>query len=140
MADHSEKHFYPGRDENILADEGHPGYPMDEIEQPYRHDRNASESSISLDNDTENYTLEGDKSNDSSSTENERGFQPVIAGDREELQRIASTYNGSNALGRSNTGASSRLSRQDTLAGVQLGDPVLDPSSPDFNVYKWARM
>jgi ATP-binding cassette subfamily G (WHITE) protein 2 (PDR) len=137
MADNSEKHFYPGRDENILADESHLGYPIEEVEHPYRHDRIASEASASLSHDAEKYALEGD---DSSSTENERSFQPIIAGDREQLHRIASTFDGSAALGRSNTAASSKLSRQDTLAGVQLGDPVLDPSSPDFNVYKWARM
>jgi ATP-binding cassette subfamily G (WHITE) protein 2 (PDR) len=137
MADHTEKHFFPERDENILADEDHPGCRKEEIEQPVRHDRIESDASTSLGHDAEKDTLER---TDTSSTENERTFQPIMAGDREELKKIASTFDGSAALGRSNTNASSALSRRDTLAGVNLGDPVLDPSSPDFNVYKWARM
>jgi ATP-binding cassette subfamily G (WHITE) protein 2 (PDR) len=140
MANSSEKHYFPERNENILADEGHPGYPIDEVEQPDRHDRITSitsESSTSLGQDAEKDTLER---TDTSSLENGRTFQPIIAGDREQLHRIASSFGGSVALARSNTGASSKLERQDTLAGVKLGDPVLDPGSSDFNVYKWARM
>ena len=34
----------------------------------------------------------------------------------------------------------SQIERQDTLAGVNVDDPVLDPSKPEFDVYKWARM
>ncbi|EHL03024.1 putative ABC transporter CDR4 [Glarea lozoyensis 74030] len=136
MTDHTDRHFFPERDENILADESHPGYPIEDIEQPERHDRIESDASTSLGHDAEKDTLER---TDTSSTENERTFQPIMAGDRDELKKIASNFGGS-ALGRSNTNASSALSRQDTLAGVKLGDPVLDPASPDFNVYKWARM
>ncbi|KAL1956581.1 hypothetical protein VTO42DRAFT_7052 [Malbranchea cinnamomea] len=33
-----------------------------------------------------------------------------------------------------------QLERKDTLAGVKLGDPVLDPTKPEFNFYKWVRM
>ena len=33
-----------------------------------------------------------------------------------------------------------RLERRDTLAGVKFGDPVLDPTKPEFNFYKWVRM
>ncbi|KAM5437048.1 GTPase-activating protein [Microsporum ferrugineum] len=33
-----------------------------------------------------------------------------------------------------------RLNRRDTLAGVQIGDPVLNPTKPEFDFYKWARM
>lgn len=32
------------------------------------------------------------------------------------------------------------LERQDTLAGVEIGNPVLDPNSPEFDIYKWVRM
>jgi hypothetical protein len=32
------------------------------------------------------------------------------------------------------------LERKDTLYGVDIGDPVLDPKSPEFNPYKWFRM
>lgn len=37
-------------------------------------------------------------------------------------------------------GSGAQLERRDTLAGLQLGDPVLDPTKPEFNFYKWARM
>lgn len=66
-----------------------------------------------------------------------RSFQPIRSGDREELQRIASNFGGSVARTRTHD---SGLSRQDTLAGVNIGDPVLDPKSPEFDIYKWSRM
>jgi ATP-binding cassette subfamily G (WHITE) protein 2 (PDR) len=71
-----------------------------------------------------------------SATARERQFEPIRAGDREELQRLAST------LGRTESYISTpdALQRVDTLAGIQIGDSVLDPTSPDFDVYKWARM
>lgn len=71
-----------------------------------------------------------------SATARERQFEPIRAGDREELHRLAST------LGRTESYISTpdALERVDTLAGVQIGDSVLDPTSPDFDVYKWARM
>ncbi|KAJ9634936.1 hypothetical protein H2199_008800 [Coniosporium tulheliwenetii] len=37
-------------------------------------------------------------------------------------------------------GSVSDLERQDTLAGVEIGNPVLDPNSPEFDIYKWVRM
>ena len=43
--------------------------------------------------------------------------------DRDELHRLAST-----------------LSRRDTYAELGPGDPALDPSSPNFDAYKWARV
>jgi ATP-binding cassette subfamily G (WHITE) protein 2 (PDR) len=71
-----------------------------------------------------------------SATARERQFEPIRAGDREELHRLAST------LGRTESYISTpdALERVDTLAGIQVGDSVLDPTSPDFDVYKWARM
>ncbi|ESZ91198.1 ABC-transporter [Sclerotinia borealis F-4128] len=75
-------------------------------------------------------------------TAREKEFEPIKAGDREELKRIASGFGGSQ-IGRSftnNTTGSDALERQDTLAGVKLGDSMLDPSSPDFNVNKWTKM
>lgn len=71
-----------------------------------------------------------------SATARERQFEPIRAGDREELHRLAST------LGRTESYISipDALERVDTLAGIQIGDSVLDPTSPDFDVYKWARM
>jgi ABC-type multidrug transport system ATPase subunit len=32
------------------------------------------------------------------------------------------------------------LARRDTLADVELGDPVLDPTQPQFDFYKWVRI
>lgn len=70
----------------------------------------------------------------------EREFQPISAGDRDELQRIASSFAGAGgSLTRTSTTASA-LERKDTLYGVDIGDPVLDPKSPEFNPYKWFRM
>jgi ATP-binding cassette, subfamily G (WHITE), member 2, PDR len=71
-----------------------------------------------------------------SATARERQFEPIRAGDREELHRLASS------LGRTESYISTpaALERVDTLAGIQVGDSVLDPTSPDFDVYKWARM
>lgn len=71
-----------------------------------------------------------------SATARERRFEPIRVGDREELQRLAST------LGRTDSYMSTpdALERRDTLAGVELGDSVLDPTSPDFDSYKWVRM
>lgn len=70
----------------------------------------------------------------------ERQFEPVKHGDREKLHRIASEFGGSVALSRTQTRGSVALEKIDTLHGVKLGDSVLDPSSPDFDVYKWTRM
>jgi ATP-binding cassette subfamily G (WHITE) protein 2 (PDR) len=71
-----------------------------------------------------------------SATARERQFEEIRAGDREELHRLAST------LGRTESYISTpgALERVDTLAGIQIGDSVLDPTSPNFDVYKWARM
>jgi len=69
----------------------------------------------------------------------ERRFEPINAGDRQELKRIASSFGGSAALSRTQS-AASPIERRDTLSGVNLGDPVLDPESEEFDVYKWTRM
>jgi hypothetical protein len=76
----------------------------------------------------------------SKSAQERRQFEPIRSGDREELHRIASEFGGSVGLQRTKTMQSSGLERKDTLYGVQLGDAVLDPSSPEFDVYKWSRM
>lgn len=123
--------FQPIRSQSILNGEGeHPGYPEDEIEQPatFRHD-----SSTDFDDKLERVET-------TKSTRDRRQFEPIGPGDREELQRIATTFSGRAALSRTNTAVSGGLSRQDTLAGVSLGDPVLDPGSPEFDAYKWSRM
>lgn len=135
MASTSSNHdFVPMRTQNVLSHEeqdlGEYGYKEDDIEPSSIH----SSSSTNI----------GDKQLSrvqTSKSARDRGkFEPIRSGDREELNRIASSFGGSVALARTHTGASSGLERQDTLAGVKLGDPVLDPKSPGFDIYKWLRM
>lgn len=139
MAASDEKHnFMPTRNENILGDQTqHPGYPEDEIEHP-GYAENEIERPVLAQHDSS--TLDGsdklERTQTTKSARERRAFQEVRHGDREELQRLASTFSGSNAMSRTNTGA---LERQDTLAGINVGDAVLDPGSDEFDVYKWAR-
>lgn len=60
----------------------------------------------------------------------------------ENIRTIASrTQTFTSARSRANSLADgSQIQRLDTLAGVNLGDPVLDPTKPEFDMYKWARM
>ena len=68
-------------------------------------------------------------------------FAPIRAGDAEELTRLASQLDGGGSLTRASTlTRGSELQRRDTLAGINVGDAVLDPKSPEFDPYKWARM
>jgi ATP-binding cassette subfamily G (WHITE) protein 2 (PDR) len=69
----------------------------------------------------------------------EREFEPICPGDRAELTRIATTIGRTISLKPSHPGDID-LQRVDTLAGISIGDAVLDPQSPEFDVYKWARM
>ena len=80
------------------------------------------------------------KTNTSKSVRDRRQFEPIRSGDREELHRIASSFGGSISLNRTKTRESSALERRDTLAGVNIGDAVLDPKSPEFDVYIWSKM
>ncbi|KAK9489410.1 ABC-2 type transporter-domain-containing protein [Lipomyces doorenjongii] len=72
------------------------------------------------------------------------GYEPIVTRtfthemQRPELARLASAF--SSADYRTATDNGDGLERKDTLAGVELGDPVLDPSKPEFDFYKWARM
>ncbi|KAK2736180.1 GTPase-activating protein [Myotisia sp. PD_48] len=56
-----------------------------------------------------------------------------------ELARIASAFS---RVQTQRTAATREgpLERTDTLAGVRIGDPVLDPTKPEFDFYKWSRM
>ena len=127
----SEGHeYFPTRKENILNPESR------------SHDQEEGEKPIPLTSDSstdDDGTLQPTRTNE---TTRERQFEPIIAGDREELKRIASGFEGSQ-IGRTfthRTGGNDDLQKQDTLAGVNVGDSVLDPNSPDFDVYKWTRM
>lgn len=126
--------FAPIRTENILSDETSHLYPEHEIERPQPI---ASDSSDSIVEDEEKLS----RTQTSRSARERRGeFQPIFSGDREQLQRLASQYGGSVALSRTNTHPPSDLERKDTLAGVKIGDSILDPNSPEFDLYKWLRM
>ncbi|EEH23444.2 hypothetical protein PABG_05655 [Paracoccidioides brasiliensis Pb03] len=75
---------------------------------------------------------------DSSSNEDTR-FNLIRSLTRDpntELSRIASVFSHADE----HSTATDSLARIDTLAGLQLGDAVLNPSSPQFDFYKWARM
>lgn len=134
-SDESTRGFAPIRTENILNDQeqdvGEYSYKEDEIERP-----------IPMQSSSSTYVEDGQLSRVQTTkpARERREFVPINPGDREELHRIASQFGGSAALARTKTGASSGLERQDTLAGVNLGDPVLDPTSPEFDTYKWLRM
>ncbi|KAN0109951.1 putative ABC transporter CDR4 [Hyaloscypha variabilis] len=137
MASSVDREFEPIRTENILNSQ-----PTEDssnaIEEIPRPSMNPSGSSSDFE---EKDGLERTKTSGTTRSALERRqFEPIRSGDREELQRIASSFGGSVALHRTMTGRSGVLERRDTLAGIQLGDAVLDPSSPEFNVYKWSKM
>jgi ABC-type multidrug transport system fused ATPase/permease subunit len=66
-------------------------------------------------------------------------FDYISPEDRAELYRIASNFPRQRATDTGISGMTS-VERKDTLEDVQLGDPVLDPTSDQFDHYKWARM
>ncbi len=77
-----------------------------------------------------------------------RQFEPIHSGDREKLHRLASQLSRQESarlvpqhsyISKNSTDEGNFLERKDTLAGVELGDPVLDPTHEKFDVYKWAR-
>ena len=57
-----------------------------------------------------------------------------------ELARLASVLSKTGSRLAQQESGEQGLQRRDTLAGVELGDPVLDPSKPEFDFYKWTRM
>lgn len=65
-----------------------------------------------------------------------REFEPICSGDQERLERLASNLTGLSPI----PSGTDELERKDTLYGVKIGDPVLDPKSPEFDLYKWVRM
>jgi ATP-binding cassette, subfamily G (WHITE), member 2, PDR len=71
-------------------------------------------------------------------------FEPINAGDEEVLRRLASQLSRNQSYHsqarRSSTAGSEGLERMDTLAGLDVHDPVFDPNSPKFDLYKYLRM
>lgn len=64
-------------------------------------------------------------------------FRRFSSGSGAELARIASAFSRPEP---SAAPEDERLQRRDTLAGVSLGDPILDPTKDEFDFYKWVRM
>lgn len=138
-----EEYFPTNRTDNILNDgpQYHEhGYAEDEIEELEDSGATLAHTSSSTDNNTATPTLTRSGTTRSDRLSRRNTFEEINAGDRAALHRLATEYGGTEAaLSRVGTRASG-LERQDTLAGIQTGDPVLDPKSPFFDVYKWARM
>jgi ATP-binding cassette, subfamily G (WHITE), member 2, PDR len=140
MASTGEREFQPIRTENILNSQPSRESSND-AENAHRPSMIPSHSSTDIEEkDGLERTQTSGTNYTSRSAQERRQFEPIRSGDREELHRIASSFAGSVALQRTMTVQSSGLERKDTLAGIQLGDAVLDPSSPEFDVYKWSRM
>ena len=135
-SDNGKREYFPARNDNILADEtpSHAnGYPDSEIEKPELQHTHSS-------TDVESPKLERSHTTRSTRLSREKTFESINPGDRAALVRIASEFGGNAELVRSATRQSTVLERQDTLAGLEFGDAVLDPSSPEFDIYKWIRM
>jgi ATP-binding cassette subfamily G (WHITE) protein 2 (PDR) len=80
------------------------------------------------------------RSQTSQSAHQRHTFSPINPGDTEELLRIATSLENEGASAVRTSTRGSELQRRDSLAGIHMGDAVLDPKSPEFDVYKWARM
>lgn len=66
-------------------------------------------------------------------------FEHIRPEDREELSRVASSFRRHRGTDSGVSGMGD-IQRKDTLEDIELGDPVLDPTSEQFDHYKWARM
>ncbi|CAL5870648.1 uncharacterized protein PFLUO_LOCUS4888 [Penicillium psychrofluorescens] len=74
----------------------------------------------------------------SENDDDEQVFEHFGPEDRAELTRLASNFPKHTATDSGVAGID--IERKDTLEGLELGDPVLDPTSDQFDHYKWARM
>ncbi|KAK5688623.1 hypothetical protein LTS10_000601 [Elasticomyces elasticus] len=78
------------------------------------------------------------------SSSSENGFyEPINPGDEAVLRRLATqlsrTQSSYSQSRRSSTAGASALERQDTVAGLEVTDPVFDPNSSKFDLYKYLR-
>ncbi|TKA74913.1 hypothetical protein B0A55_03757 [Friedmanniomyces simplex] len=114
--------------------------------------RQASSATLGL-SDSETRTADGyldsegkeaaEKSSERTSSSEGGIYEPINAGDEAVLRRLASQLSRSQSQysqTRRGSTANSALERQDTLAGLEIGDPILDPNSPKFDLYKYLRM
>lgn len=143
-SDRHEEYFPTNRVDNILNDgpqQHEHGYPANEIEEPEDSAATLAQTNSSTDNDPTTPVLTRSGTTRSERLSRRNTFEELHSGDRAALQRLASQFGGTDGgLSRVGTRASAGLERQDTLAGIQMGDAVLDPNSPQFDVYKWVRM
>jgi hypothetical protein len=138
MSSESREEYFLARTDppNEQSDRHSQGYPEDEIEQP---SPTLAHTNSSTDIDSGSPRLKRRDTTRSGKLTRQNTFEPINSGDREALHQIASQFSGHDELTRIATGTSN-LERRDTLAGLELGDAVLDPRSPDFDLYKWVRM
>jgi hypothetical protein len=127
MADDEKHEYRPERSENILSGESE---RPELVHTPSSEDVEAEDEAGDLKRTETSRTMA-----------RERTFEPIMSGDRAELTRIASNFSSiaGGSLARTPT-RGSELQKKDTLYGVEVGDAVLDPRSPEFDPYKWARM
>lgn len=88
--------------------------------------------------DSEGKEIDEPIDSDESFADKDAAYEPIQPGDRETLMRLAT--NRSQLSHSHTTSTGNDLERRDTLAGIELGDPILDPNSPQFDLYKWLRM
>lgn len=139
MASGHQEGYFPTRAENSSQDNAQrheTGYPPEDIEQPSPTLAPTNPS----DAGTESPNLTRSNTSKSEHLRRQNTFEPIRDGDRAALQRLASEFSGNDELARVLTGVSSTLQRRETLAGFEPGNPILDPKSPEFDVYKWAKM
>lgn len=129
---------------NSLVPETHHGHRDESVERPVvmpsSHSIDVGYEGDEGDDDDEEDEDDLKRVQTTQSVRDRRAFQPVLSSDKEALQRIASTFGEEVNLARTKTRRSSVLERKDTLAGLNMGDDILDPNSPDFDVYRWSRM
>lgn len=155
MASQQGPHFLPSRTDNILADEQRTVHTSSSTAQTYTgsfeegRPRNGGhrDSSVerpeltschsSTDIEDGHYLK---RVQTSQSVRDRRQYEPILVGDWEDLRRAASNMDNDLKLVRTKTQNSTALEHKDTLAGIEIGDPCLDPKSPEFDIYKWSRM
>ncbi|KAK3109273.1 hypothetical protein LTR53_017651, partial [Teratosphaeriaceae sp. CCFEE 6253] len=122
-------------------------------EKQEEYERKASSATLGL-SDTDTKAADGyldpegneaaEGSLERSSSSEDGVFEPINAEDGAVLRKLASQLSRSQSKysqsRRSSTAGNSALERQDTLAGLEVGDPVFDPNSPQFDLYKYLRM
>ncbi|KAK5138566.1 hypothetical protein LTR08_000154 [Meristemomyces frigidus] len=74
-------------------------------------------------------------------TVDRESYEPIMAGDEQVLRRLATglSRNQSHRSTRRSSVDGGDVVRQNTIDGLELDDPVLDPSSPKFSLHLWIR-